>query len=543
MRRNKIFIRESVYIPVDEVKMSSVKKNYEQFMYEENMCRTCEYKPERYSDNCESCPGFKGHIILYDTKIIKGKKYVRLPIGDKSNIERKARINYDDFKIVDFRTQKPFDYKIKFIAKLREHQQQLADEFLKFKYGMLKAPPRFGKNITSLKIMLELGQRVILLAGQHEYLDQFLDHLHGNEEEGIPKCTNLPELEKKYGKKLYGFPKKDVDFENFQFIAMTWQSFVSEVRGKNRLKLVNENFGTLWVDEADLSSSNYFSKTVGAIKARYKFGVSGTIERKDGKHFVAASMLGPVVAESKVEALTPTVYVHETPVEGKYYQPGRCSWTFCMQYIAKHEKRNEQIVNMILKDLKNGHNIVIPVNFIKHATDLKELVNNAYGKPIAECFVGGQSKREKDRRKAILTEVKANKIKVLIGTRKLLQRGLNVPSWSCSYLISPISNEPNLRQETKRVCTPKEGKRSPIIRLFADKKQPQSLGCARSTIKHMMGFKYQFAASDKQRLMLKSILMSGRKRPLDEDEYVPYKSHLSLKSDGILAKRKPTKRI
>ncbi len=541
-KRDTVLIRERIYIPIHLVNVPDLKEAYTTKRYDDNACRKCEYLPERHSYLCDECPSYRGEIRLYQGKTIKGRAYIGIPVGDKRNFERKTGLLFSEVKIKDMRTYAPFHYKIKFLATLRDYQSPVIKEFLEHKYGLLQAPPRTGKTLMSLYIGLMLGQRMLLLANQHEFVEQFIDHIHGNEKEGIPKCTNLPELERKYGKKLYGTPKTDEDFENFQFFAMTYQAFMSEKNGKNRFNKIKRNIGTVGIDEVDKSAAAGFAKVVQMFRTRYRFGVSGTIDRKDGLHFITRAILGPVVAKSIRESLIPTVILHDTMVRCTQKFHGKPGWVRAMQFLAKEKSRNQLIVDWVMKDLAKGHSIVIPLVFKNHVKLLMDMINAAAGKNICAQFVGGGGDKNKAQRKEILTAAKAGKIRVIVGIRSLLQRGLNVPQWSCIYEVSPISNKPNLMQETSRVRTPLEGKRSPIIRLFFDKEVGQSIGCARNTVKHCREFKYTFMKSDKQSALLYEVLGGSRadhSANSDDADFVPVRSLF----DKTPPTRVPVKRL
>jgi hypothetical protein len=515
MSKPKIYIKDRIYIPVNCIDKEELKDKYTHLQFNEQNCRKCEYRPERFGPTCETCANYLGKINLFQMKTIKGKPYIGLPLGDKKNVEKHAAILYSDFKIVDLRKRIPFDYKINFVLPLYDYQKPVVKDFLKSKYGLIEAPPRVGKTAMALYIAVELGYRMVFIADQIEFLDQFIWHIEGNEEEGIPKFTNLPELQKKYKKKLYGFPKTEEDFKTMQIMCVTYQSLINEGKGAKRLKWLTENVGTVGVDEVHSASAPVFSTLLNKQEAAIRFGVTGTVERKDGKHKLLKKILGPIVATTDIEALTPKVFIKNTNI--KYPRPPK-HWTFAMLRLAKNEKRNRMIVKQILVDVRKGHSVVVPCIFKNHIQELVRLTNQEAGKKIAVAFTGGGGDKNKRDRKALLRDVKLGKYKVVFGIRRLIQRGLNVKPWSAIHEIMPISNKPNLKQETKRVCTPMEGKRTPIVRLWFDEDLGQSIGCAKSTVRHLQELKYIFSTDEKTQVALDLLSSSKRRSQGDEDE-------------------------
>jgi hypothetical protein len=140
-------------------------------------------------------------------------------------------------------------------------------------------------------------------------------------------------------------------------------------------------------------------------------------------------------------------------------------WTYAMRALELLEGRDELIVKHVLKDLKAGHSICIPVTFTRHANNLVRKINQEYGSQVAVAFNGSLSK---DRRREVILKARTSKkYRVVVAQRSMLT-GVNIPRWSSLFEIAPIANEPNLKQEVMRICTPMEGKLQPVIKFFVD---------------------------------------------------------------------------
>ena len=487
MAKPKIYLREAIYIPVQYVDTDEVEQNYTVHQYEEKICRTCPYKQDRHSHICDECElgGYKGATRYTSYKTIEGKRYISLPIGDRANIEDKTGITLSRFKIVDKRVKVPFDFKLKFTGDLRVYQIPMRDDWLKIGYGIIQAPPRTGKTVTTVAIAIATGQRTIILADQTDFLDNFIEEMQA--------YTNLPLLEKKAGKKLFGYLRKKEDYENFQVGVLTYQSLISDKNGAARMKLINKNFGMAFVDEVHSANALEFSRVLSKLRQRYKGGCTATPDRKDGLHHRVAHLLGPVVHIAKADTMVPKVQVHITnarPPSASSYTRGPAAWTYANRFLSKHKGRQKTITSALLHDLKNGRSIVLATYFKDHVLQIVKDINEAYGEEIAYAFVGG-NKKVKDERKWIIDQARDGKIRVVVGIRRLLQRGLNVPRWDTLYYAMPMSNEPNWQQESRRICTPMEGKKRPMIRMFVDPELGISLGCFRNTFKHSLTLDYE----------------------------------------------------
>jgi superfamily II DNA or RNA helicase len=482
----EIIVRERMFVPSHLVDERDVKKRYVHRFYEESACRRCENRSERHNYICNKCEAYKGKSVTVNRKIVDGIEYFGFPLGDRKNIAKAFDLNIKELGVEDLRTRAKRRYPVKMVGfKPYDYQVPAVNSLKTAGYGILKAPPRSGKTPTMLYTgVTQFKYRIAVIADQKEFLQQFLDH--------VQEFTNLPDLEAKHKKKLFGFGKKPEHFKDFEIIVCTYQTFLSE-KGKKLLKLLNKNFGVVFVDEVHSSGALKYSEILNELWARYKFGATGTDDRKDGRFKIVSQVMGEVTALIDRDQLQAQVFVHPIDfVKSKSQYKGRAGFTYCVNFLSKHKKRNDMIVEWVMKDLEKGHNLLIPVYRKEHVWDLVKRINDAAGKRIADGFVGGAAnKSDIAKRQMVLEEAKSGKIRVVIGIRSLMQRGLNVPRWSMIYCVMPINNEPNWKQESSRVLTPFEGKRQPGIRLFVDEHIGLSLGCFTGTYKQCLKFKHK----------------------------------------------------
>lgn len=529
----KIIAKDKFYVPMKYVDPDKLRNLYITDVFNEKMCAPCEYKPERPCEVCTSCKGYIGRYKLYSEKEKNGKTYIGLPVGNKSKL-RKV-LTKSEYTVKDKRSRKKFKHKgIKFTLKLWKFQRKALKKLMAKGYGILKSAPRTGKTVMAAALCIRLGYKTLILAHQDDLIKQFLEHFENHEME----FTNIPDIEKFEGTKIVGIAKTVSDFKKYDICLATYQTFLSS-GGKKKLSKIKNLFGTIIVDECHRSNAAGYSRIVNQFSAKHRFGLSATPERKDGIHFIARDLLGPIAHKTKAKPLTPKIKVIDTKVRPK---TNYRVWTSAMRFLEREESRNKLIVKHAVRDLKRGHSLVIPVIFKSHAETLTDMINEEYGKNVAVKFTGAIPKDT--RRKYILKARKAKSVRCVVAMRSMLT-GVNVPAWSCIYEVMPMNNPPNFEQEILRVCTKMEGKRTPVVKMFVDEFNI-SRACFRSctaTLKDLRerfgGFRYTKNSYVKMRKHLDAYFLGLKRRKSqaqgsvqynDDEDYTPTRSsHTKLK--------------
>lgn len=263
------------------------------------------------------------------------------------------------------------------------------------------------------------------------------------------------------------------------------------------------------------------------------------------RHILMAEIIGPVMTRVEIDQLQAKVMVHVCDyVKTRSKFQGPAGFVYACKFLSNHEKRTEEILEFVLKDIAKGHSIVIPVYYKDHVHHLVKRINDLAGGNTAEAFVGGGGKKNKELREAIIERARSGKTKVVVGIRSILQLGHNVPRWSALYNIMPMSNEPNWKQESSRVLTPLDGKRQPIIRLFVDPNVGLSLGCFVNTYKQSLKFKHVPTEGARKKAGEMFELHGAGRRSLEEDSGIDidYGADDNYKAKGRKKSKRPTEK-
>lgn len=357
--------------------------------------------------------------IVFKTVRWINDKLISIPVGRDDLIP-------DGYEIIDKRVTSPVELP-DFKFTLRPSQQKVHDEIQG--NAIVNAWVSWGKTITGLAIAKKLGQKTLVVTHTTTLRNQW--------EKDVEKCFGI-----KAGRIGSGSfdTKSPIVIGNIQSLY-------------RKMDDIKQVFGTVILDEMHHVSSPTFTRIVDEMPALNKIGLSGTLERKDGRHVVFRDYFGnDVHIPPKENYMTPKIHVIKSDI--RFLDGAYTPWAERINHLAYNEEYVHSVSMIAAKYAAEGHKVLVVSDRVAF---LKACANLCGDKAVS--ITGDMELTE---REEVMDEIKEKK-NILFGTQSIFSEGISLNDLSCLVLGTPINNEPLLTQLIGRVIREKEGKRQPVI--------------------------------------------------------------------------------
>lgn len=356
-------------------------------------------------------------IIIKNMGVIRAG-LVTLPIGRTDLIP-------DEYEVKDKRVDSPIE-PLDFKFTLRDSQQFVYDEVKDS--CIINAWVSWGKTFTALAIANKLAQKTLIVTHTLALRSQW--------EKEIKKVFGVTAG-------VIGSGKFDT---NSPFVVGNIQTLY-----RNIDKIQNE-FGTVILDEMHHVSSPTFTRIIDASRARYKIGLTGTMQRKDGRHVIFRDYFSSTVFKPpKENYLTPRVDIVKSGVR---FLDGNVDWASRINALAYDWEYQNMMSVLAASYAAKGHKVLVVSDRVDFLKSCHRLVGEN-----AICVTGEVPHEE---RPAMIKEIFSTK-DILFGTQSIFSEGISVDCLSCLILATPVNNDPLLTQLIGRIIRLYEGKPQPRI--------------------------------------------------------------------------------
>jgi superfamily II DNA or RNA helicase len=345
----------------------------------------------------------------------------------------------EDYTIVDKRVTNPVPFPT---AKyeLRPDQQEIYDQVTDTCF--INALVGWGKTFTALHIARKWGQKTLVVTHTTALRDQWRE-----------------EIEALFGLTPGLIGSGTFDVEDHFIVVGNVQSIV-----KN-LDKINKEFGTIILDEAHHCPATTFSQTIDTFHARYRLALSGTMQRKDGKHVIFQDYFGTTVFKpEQANTINPVVHLVKSNIALKHNVP----WVEKINELTQSEYYRKYISALASYHIAAGHSVLVVADRVEFLEKVKEYVGETC------LLVTGDTSFEE--RQYAKEQILAKQKMCIAGSRQIFSEGISINILSCVILAVPMSNDSLLEQIVGRIMRPHPGKLDPIVvdiqfNGWADKKQ------------------------------------------------------------------------
>jgi superfamily II DNA or RNA helicase len=343
---------------------------------------------------------------------------VTLPIGRTDLIP-------NDYEIVDKRIQKPIE-PLDFKFTLRDSQQSVYDEV----EGscIINAWVSWGKTFTALAIANKLQQKTLIVT--HTLA------LRGQWEKEVKKVFGVTAG-------VIGSGKFEIDSP---FVVGNVQTLYRNI------DKITQEFGTIILDEMHHVSSPTFTRIIDASRAKNKIGLTGTLQRKDGRHVVFRDYFSSTVFKPpKENYLTPSVDIIRSGIR---FMDGNVDWATRVNSLAYDWEYQNMMAMLAATYAARGHKVLLVADRVDFLKSCARLVGDN-----AICVTGDIPHEQ---RAEMVKQIFTDK-DILFGTQSIFSEGISLDCLSCLILGTPVNNEPLLTQLIGRVIRMYDGKPQPKV--------------------------------------------------------------------------------
>jgi len=286
----------------------------------------------------------------------------------------------------------------------------------------------WGKTFCALHIARKLGQKTLIVCHNTMLRDQWADEI----------------------RKIYDMPVGVIGSGNFD---IDHSIVVGNIQTLTKIapKIAKE-FGTIIVDEAHHCPATTFTKFIDAMYARYKIGLSGTMQRKDGKHILFKDFFGPKLYQPpQNNTLTPKIQIVKTGIALAQGEP----WVKKMNILLYDPDYQRAIAHIADLKIKQGHKVLIIADRVEFLQQVKEMIGDE-----CVCITGGTTYEE---RTELKQQVESGEKSCVAGSRQIFSEGISINILSCVILAAPIANDALLEQIVGRIQRMHPDKLPPLV--------------------------------------------------------------------------------
>lgn len=319
----------------------------------------------------------------------------------------------EGYEIVDNRTVIDVDFPVPKIP-LRESQVPVLENWEDS--GILNAPVGWGKSYTALWIAFKFGQKTLIVAHNTMLRDQWASDVQ----------------------KLFGITPAIIGSGEFNLDSPIVIGNVQTLT--KHAQSLSAEFGTIILDEMHHCPATTFADIIAASKARYRIGLSGTMERKDKKHILFKDFFGSyIVKPIQSNTMTPTVKVVQC---GRRMLQG-ATYPKMINELMEDEEYRHFIAGLARAQVLKGHKVLIISDRVGFA--------HSMGILLSDCIVVTGESASFDDREVAKELIQTPDFNIISGTRPIFAEGISINCLSCIILTCPIAGEALLEQLIGRI--------------------------------------------------------------------------------------------
>jgi superfamily II DNA or RNA helicase len=309
-----------------------------------------------------------------------------------------------------------------------------------------EAPTGSGKTVCALRMAGELGRKTLILVHLERLMDQWVKEIH--DKLGVP----MERIGIQQGERF--------DYEGKDFVVGMLQSL-------NRREYPDafyDAFGTVIFDEVHKVGTQFFAPTCPMFPAKYKIGLTATMQRKDGGEKVFFWHLGGVQVRSGAEALPMRVQVlHYQNMQYRNPMKHSGSHTSTVMALRLDRNRNYMISKMIKRFWDHQRQALIVSESVEHLQTLMKMSMDlgvpleAMGQYTGERHViqpNGKKRKVKQRAEA-LSYVKENS-PLIFATYGMIVEGIDIPRLDAGMDVTPRASATQLVGRIRRPMADKK---------------------------------------------------------------------------------------